>query len=146
MTEKEIEHLQKGEYPVPEEYGARTKEHHTLYRDQVWNAGYRKSYSRPFDCFGYRHFTLYLHLQSTGTGTHYICFMPQFADYGEGPWCDWPQGLFAALCFEDVDTAARIDVCFSGDCAGRQFRLRVLEANTSGTLYFTLTARVEFWS
>lgn len=146
MRRRRIEHLQKGQRPEPEVYGARTKEHQTLFSEQVWNGVYRKGYSPPFDCFGYRNFTLYLHLESVGTDEHYICFMPQFADYGRGAWCDFPQGLFAALCFEDVDTAGGIDVCFTGPTAGRWFRLRVIEHNTTELLTFTVTARVEFWS
>lgn len=144
--DKEITFQQKGEYLEPVNYTGRYKSIQTLFDRIVFNAVYQAAYSRGVDCHSYRHFTLYLHLQSTGEGTHYLCFMPQFNDQEQGQWCDYPQGLFAALCFEDVDTATPIDVCFNGDCAGRQFRLRVIETNTSGTLYFTLTARVEFWS
>ncbi len=144
--DKEIAYQQKGEYLVPVSYTGRYENIQTLFDRVVFNGVYQAAYSRGLDCHPYRHFTLYLHLVSVGEGMHYICFMPQFNDQERGEWCDYPQGLFAALCFEDVDTAAGIDVCFSGDCAGRQFRLRILEHETSKGLYFTVTARVEFWS
>lgn len=143
---KEIAHEQRGEYLGPVTYAARYKEIKTLFYQQVFNGTTRRLYSEPHDCFSYKNFTLYLHLVSAGTDDHYICFMPQFSDYGEGEWCDFPQGLFAALCFEDVDTATPIHVCFTGPCAGRYWRLRVIEHETTGSLYFTLNARVEFWS
>jgi len=142
----EIGHLQKGEYPGPEEYGARTKEVQTLFSEQTFNGVYRKRHSPDFDCFGYRHFTLYLHVTSNVEGAHLIDFMPQFADYGKGPWCDFPQGLFAALGYHDAVAAVDISDCFTGDCAGRRMRLRVIETSTSEQAYFTVSARVEFWS
>ena len=141
-----IESLQKGVYPEPVEYGARTKEPETLYAAHVWNGVSQRGYSPEADCFGYRHFTLYIHLKSTGTGAHTIRLIPQFADFGRGAFCDYVQDQFAALFYEDVDTATEINVCFSGYCAGRKFRLRVAESGTTSLLYFTMTARVEFWS
>jgi len=142
----EIEHLQKGEYPEPVEYSARTKEHGTLFSERVWNGVYQRGYSPDFDCFGYRSFTIYLHVISNVQGAHRIDFMPQFADYGEGPWCDFPQGLFAALGYSDAVAPVNIHHCFTGPCAGRLFRLRVIGTTVSAQAYFTATARVEFWS
>jgi len=141
-----IKSMQRGTYPEPVVYGGRTEEPVTLFENHVWNGTYQLGLSPAVECSGYRHFTLHLHITSIGTDDHVICFIPQFEDYGADPWTDYLQGLFASCCFEDVDTAAGLHVCFSGDCAGRLFRLRVTEAGTSALLYFTVTARVEFWS
>ena len=138
--------MQSGDFPGPVVYSGRTNEPVTLFKAQVFNGVYQLRLSPFVICAGYRRFTLHLHVTSTGTDDHVICFIPQFEDYGSDPWTDYVQGLFAALCYEDVDTASGKHVCFSGDCAGRLFRLRVAETGTNEQLYFTVTARVEFWS
>ena len=146
MTERKIDHLQKGEYPKPEEYGARTKEPVILFEDHVWNSGYQKSVSRDFDCFGYRKFTLFLKVKGNSEGAQLIDFMPQFSAGSGADFHDHAQGLFAALGYHDAVAAVDINECFTGECAGRRMRLRVIETTTSEQAYFTVTARVEFWS
>lgn len=130
----------------PVEYAPRTPEQIQLLERQVYSDTVFRDFSRPHDCFSFGHFTLYLDIDSTGTGTHEICFVPQFAVVRHGRFHDYPQGLFASLCYEDTDTAAGLYESFSGLCDGRFFRLRTHTANVSATLYFTVSAWLEFWN
>lgn len=143
---KEIAHEQKGEYLEPYNYCARSRQIETLFDRVLFNSVYQPSYSRSFDCFSFRNFTMYLHITSNAQGAHLIDLMPQFNDNIQGEWCDFPQGLFAALGYSDAVAPVNIHQCFTGPCAGRQWRLRVIETDTDETHYFTVTARVEFWS
>lgn len=143
---KEIAHEQKGEYLEPVGYSGRSKQIETLFDHVVFNGVYQARYSRSFDCFSYRNFTLYLHVVGNVEGEQRIDLMPQFNDNVQGEWCDFPQGLFAALGYSDLVAPINIHHCFTGLCAGRQWRLRVIETNTGVPAYYTVTARVEFWS
>jgi hypothetical protein len=93
----------------------------------------------------YRHFALYLDIDSTATPAT-IRFVPEFSPDGGTTWHEYRQGLFAALYYEDVDTASGLQVCFSGECAGRTFRLRVVATGTTAANKFTVTAQAEFWT
>lgn len=101
--------------------------------------------SSNVDTDNFRKFTLYLNVDSTDTPTT-VQFIVQFSDDGGTTYYDYKQGLFASLYYEDADTASGITECFSGDCAGRDFRLRVVAVGTDATHKFTVTAKVEFWS
>lgn len=94
----------------------------------------------------WRNFLLYLDVDSAGTDVHVVQFIVQFSDDGGTTWYDYKQGLFASLFYEDVDTADGVTECFSGVVHGRDMRLRAVATGTSGTLTFTITAKVEFWS
>ena len=102
--------------------------------------------SDKLDVDEWEHFLLFLDVDSTGTGDHIIQFIPQFSDDGGTTWYSYKQGLFASLFYEDVDTASGIKECFSGEVAGRDFRLRAVATTTSSSLKFTVTAKVEFYS
>jgi hypothetical protein len=101
--------------------------------------------SAPIDTETRRMFLLYLNVDSTGTGAHILQAIVQFSDDGGETWYDYLQGPFAALYFEDVDTASGVKVCFSGVCAGRDMRVQLKSTSTSATLKFTVTAKAEFW-
>lgn len=98
------------------------------------------------DVDDWRYFLLYLNVDSTGTGAHYIQFILQFSPDGGTNWYDLAEGEFAALFYEDVDTASGIKECFSGKCHGRDMRLRIVATNTSANLKFTVTAKLELWA
>lgn len=140
------EHAPTGRRLEPYEHAVRIPEQIRLFQDVVVNQLLVPYVSDPVDCYSFRHFTLYIRVVSTGTGTHELCFMPQFAITTIGGWHNYAQGLFAALCYEDVDTAAGVNEAFSGDCDGRFFRVELLPANVDATDYFTVSAWVEFWS
>lgn len=101
--------------------------------------------SAKVDTDDYRYFTLYLNVDSTNSPTT-IQFLVQFSDDGGTTWFTFKQGVFASLYYEDTDVASGIKECFSGMCAGRDFRLRVVASGTDATNSFTVTAKVEFWS
>ncbi len=118
----------------------------TLIDDTTFDDTTTSENSAKVDCDQWKKFTLYLDVDSAGVGVHIIQFVPQFSDDGGTTWYTYKQGFFASLYYEDQDTADGITECFSGDCAGRDFRLRVVATGTSATLTFTVTAKVEFWS
>ena len=118
----------------------------TLVNAQVFDDTQTSYNSANVDCDDHKHFLLHLDVDSTGTGDHIIQFVPQFSDDGGTTWYSYKQGLFASLFYEDVDTASGIKECFSGDVAGRDMRLRVVATDTSATLKFTVTVKVEFYA
>lgn len=93
----------------------------------------------------WEHFLLYLDVDSTGSPTT-VQFIVQFSDDGGTTWYSYLQGLFAALYYEDVDTASGIKECFSGEVQGRDIRLRAVGAGTDANNSFTITAKLELWS
>ena len=64
----------------------------------------------------YRHFLLFLEIDSTGTDDHVMQAIVQFSHDRQGVPYDYKQGVFAALFWEDVDTKD-IQKCY--------FRLRI---------------------
>lgn len=101
--------------------------------------------SEPCQVHGYRHFTLYISLLSSGTPTT-IHIEPEFLNDDNGRWHTYKQGLFAALFYEDADCATEIHEVFNGDCAGRDIRFKVTGVGTSAQAYFTIALSVEFWN
>jgi len=95
---------------------------------------------------GFRHFTVYINLKSTGEGADTIHIEPQFLDPHDSHWHTYKQGLFAALFYEDTDCVAEIHEVFNGDCAGRDMRFKVTGVAVSSVLYFTISLSVEFWN
>ena len=118
----------------------------TLVDAQVFDNVQTAYNSAKVDCDQWKHFLLYLDVDSTGTGDHIIQFIPQFSDDGGTTWWTYKQGLFASLFYEDQDTASGILECLSGDVVGKDFRLRVVATTTSATLKFTVSAKVEFYA
>ena len=141
-----IAHEVTGRRLTPYEYTARIPEQIQLLDRELYNEAPNRDLSAAHDCYSFRHFTLYLDVDSTGQGFHHICFMPQFGITTRGRFHDYAQGLFAALCYEDEDTVLGIQEVFSGPCDGRFFRIRVIPYATDGDCYFTVSAWVEFWS
>lgn len=102
-------------------------------------------FSDAQDVRQYRGFGLYLDIDSTGT-PGYIRFIVEFSPDGGATWHEYRQGLFAVLYYEDADTASGLQVCFSGECAGRTFRLRAVATATTAANKFLVTAQAEFWT
>lgn len=115
---------------------------------------YVARHSEPCQVGGFRHFTLYVSMISTGT-PYNIHIEPEFLEPSTGCWHTYKQGLFAALFYEDHDCIAKICEVFNGDCAGRDFRVTLTgihlpadgaEDKVDKTNYFTVDIAVEFWN
>lgn len=101
--------------------------------------------SDGIDCPGYRHFGLFLAIDSTGSPTT-LQIKVEFLDRWSGKWFTHKQGLFASLYYEDTDTASGIYEVFQGMCAGRSVRITLTGVGTSAQAYFTVSASIEFWN
>lgn len=124
---------------------SRSAKIHTLLDGVVFDADHTTHNSVPIDTETRRMFLLHLNVKSTGTGAHVIQVIVQFSTDGGTTWSSYLQGPFAALFYEDVDTATAIQHCFSGVCGGRDMRVQLKSTGTSATLMFTVTAKAEFW-
>ncbi len=98
-----------------------------------------------FACGSFRHFTLYLDIDSTATPTT-LQIIVQFSDDDGTTWYDHLQGLFASLFYEDTVVASGVKEIFTGDCVGRKMRVRAVGVGTTSSNKFIITAKVEFWS
>jgi len=101
--------------------------------------------SNGVPCHAFRRFTLYLGIASTSTPTT-IHIELEYLEPNTGKWHSYKQGLFASLYYEDTDTASGIDEMFSGECVGRNVRIKLTGAGTSGSAYFTVSAAMEFFN
>jgi hypothetical protein len=99
--------------------------------------------SDPVVCQAFRRFLLYIKLKSTSTPTT-IRYEVQFLDDWAGEWNTYKQGLFAALYFEDADTASGINECFEGQCMGRAIRVKLTGLDCTSAAYFVTSVSVEF--
>lgn len=90
-------------------------------------------------------FLLMLSVLSANTPTT-VQFIVQFSDDGGSTWYSYLQGLFAALFYEDADTATVVRECFSGKVQGRDMRVRAVGVGTGASDTFTVTAKLELWS
>jgi len=100
-------------------------------------------YTDSLEVAAFRRFTLYLDIDSTGTPTD-LRIEIQFLEPQGSRWHTYKQGPFASLYWEDTDTASGIQECFSGECTGRVFRLKLTCSGGSSSDYFTVSAAVEF--
>ncbi len=94
-------------------------------------------------CEAFRRFLLYLKIKSTGAPTT-IRYEVQFLEPRSGAWCSYNQGVFAALYYEDGDTATEVNECFEGECMGREFRVKITGVGTTSVAYFVTSVSVEF--
>ena len=102
-------------------------------------------YSDPVACAPFRKFGLYVHIDSTGAPTT-LHVEVEFLDRLSGKWYTHKQGLFAALFWEDTDTASGIYECFVGDVLGRAMRVKLTGAGTEAKSIFTVSIAVDFWN
>jgi len=101
--------------------------------------------SDALDCSGFRNFLLYVAIDSTSTPTT-LQLLVQFSDDAGTTWWTYKQGPFAALFWEDGDTATEINECFEGKCGGRLMRVRAVAVGSDGTKKFKVTAKVELFN
>lgn len=101
--------------------------------------------SPSLECGAFRHFTLYLDIDSTGSPTT-LQIKAQFLNRTTGKWHTYKQSLFASLFYEDTDVASGVKEMFNGDCAGREFRITLTGVGTTSSAYFTVSASVEFYN
>ncbi len=99
----------------------------------------------PIPCEAFRKFGLMLRIDSTGAPTT-IQVKVKFIDRWSGEAHTYKQGPFAALFWEDVDTAAAIKECFSGECMGRSMVISFTGVGTTAAAYFTVSASVELYN
>lgn len=101
--------------------------------------------SEAIECGAFRKFYLHIFIDSTSTPTT-LRVKVQFLDRWSGLWSTLKEGVFAALFWEDGDTASGIAECFSGEVAGRAMRITLTGVGTSSSAYFTVSAAVDFRS
>ena len=103
-------------------------------------------------CAPFRKFGLYVALDSTST-PDVIHVEVEFLNPWTGQWYTYKQGVFAALYWEDADTASGIYECFTGEVLGRAMRVKITGVDVaasgnvfSSTKYFTASIGVDFWN
>jgi hypothetical protein len=101
--------------------------------------------SDAIECAPYRHFGLYIYIDSTSTPTD-IHIEVEFLDRWSGRWHSLKQDVFASLYYEDADTASGLAECFYGMCMGRQIRVKLTGSGTTSSAYFTVSIGLDLWS
>ncbi len=108
--------------------------------------------SQAVECAPFRKFGIYAYIDSTST-PDLLHVEVELLDRWTGKWYTHKQGPFAALYWEDTDTASGIWECFVGDILGRSFRVKLTGVNVanSGNVlgadkYFTVSIAVDFWN
>ncbi len=96
-------------------------------------------------CAPFRKFGLYVYIDSTTTPTT-LQVEVEFLDRWTGMWYTHKQGPFAALFWEDGDTASGIWECFVGDVLGREMRVKLTGVGTTNAAYFDVSVAVDFWN
>lgn len=128
--------------PVKQEIGAvRTQDLIELF-DKAIHSSDGTYNSESFVCAPFRKFSLYVRLDSTGAPT-LIHVKVQFLNRWDNEWYTYKQGLFAALFWEDADTASGIRESFNGDVQGRQMRVQLTVTGTSSTKYWKTSIAVD---
>ena len=144
---------EKGEQaPVlQEEVIYRPKDILQLFRTVVINNTTPKL-SNAIECAPFRKFGIYVYIKSTST-PDVLHVEVEFLDRWTGQWYTYKQGLFAALFFEDTDTASGIYEAFVGDVYGRAMRAKLTGVNVanSGNVlaadkFFTANLAADFWN
>ena len=108
--------------------------------------------SNAVACAPFRKFGIFVGIDSTST-PDLLHVEIEFLDWWTGQWYTYKQGPFAALFWEDGDTASGIWECFVGDVLGRELRVKLTGVNVdqsdnvlSSTKYFTVTIGIDLWN
>lgn len=81
-------------------------------------------------------------IDSTGTSTHVLRILAQWSDDGGTTWWDFEEGLWASLCWEDLDTASGINKAYLLPCGGIDLiRIRAVGTGTTAANYFDVTVK-----
>ena len=102
-------------------------------------------FSKGVACAPFRKFGLYLRVWGKNAPDT-LHFEVEFLERWTGQWYTYKQGLFAALFYEDTDTADRVYECFTGDVLGRAFRVKLTGIGVSEANHFHVGIGVDFWS
>jgi len=129
---------------LQEETTVRTKDIIQLFDKEVCNA-VSERISDDIECAPFRKFGLYVAIDSTGAPTT-LQVKVEFLDRWSGQWFHYKQGPFAALFWEDGDTASGIHEAFVGDVLGRALRVTLTDVGSDSTKYFTVSISVDFWN
>jgi len=98
-------------------------------------------------CAPFRKFGLYCDVEFDGTpDTINLHIEVEFLNRWTNQWHTYKQGLFAALFYEDTDTANRIYECFQGDVLGRAFRVKLTGIGVSDANHFHVSISADFWN
>jgi len=103
-------------------------------------------------CGSFRKLGLYVSIDSTSTPDNLHVEL-EYLDRWDGNWHTFKQGPFAALFWEDTDTAAGIHEAFIADVVGRAVRVKLtgVDVAQSGNVlgaakYFTVSVTLDFWN
>jgi len=129
---------------VQEESTIRTKDVIQLFDKHVVNSTTVRI-SEDVECAPFRKFGLYVAIDSTGAPTT-LQVKVEFLNRWDGQWYHYKQGPFAALFWEDGDTAEGIYEAFVGDVLGRALRVTLTAVGPDSSKYFTTTISVDFWN
>ena len=103
--------------------------------------------SNAVPCAPFRKFGLYVFIEFDGTAdTINLHVEVEFLDRWTGQWYTHKQGLFAALYWEDADTADGIWECFQGDVLGRAIRVKLTGIGVSSANHFHVSIAVDLWN
>lgn len=103
--------------------------------------------SQGVACAPFRKFGLYVHVEFDGTAdTITLHIEVEFLDRWTSLYYTYKQGLFAALFYEDTDTADGIWECFTGDVLGRAMRVKLTGLGVSAANHFHVSIGVDFWN
>lgn len=100
--------------------------------------------SDAVECAPFRKFGIYVYIDSTSDPTT-LQVEVEFLDRWTGRWYSYKQGPFAALFWEDGDTASGIYECFVGDVLGRAVRVKLTGVGTESAKYFTVSIGIDLW-
>lgn len=101
--------------------------------------------SQDVECRAYRKFGIFVYIDSTGSPTT-LQIKVEFLDRWTGKWYHFKQGLFAALFWEDTDTADGIYEAFQGEVLGRAIRITLTGVGTSAQALFTVSIGLDLWN
>lgn len=101
--------------------------------------------SEGVECGAFRKFGIFVFIDSTGAPTT-IQVKVQFLNRWDGRWYTYKQGPFAALFWEDGDTASGISECFVGECLGRAIRVTLTGVGSDSTKYFDTSVTLELFN
>jgi len=131
-------------YPEIQDKVLYRPEHPALVFDKVIVNDTVPRVSRGVQCAAFRKFGLYVYIDSTSNPTT-LQVEVEFLDRVTGRWHHYKQGVFAALFWEDGDTALGIYECFQGEVLGRAMRVTLTGVGTEAAAYFTVSIGIDLW-
>ena len=103
--------------------------------------------SNAVECAPFRKFGLYVFLDFDGTAdTITLQVEVEFLDRWTSQWYTHKQGPFAALFWEDTDTANGIWESFVGDVLGRAMRVKLTGVGVSAADHYHVSISTDFWN